>query len=297
MLAVSQPALALTLVCALGFAASDYYRKAATEHVGPTLLLTIFVAGQIPLLGVWMIMSGGWQVTPAYWVYGIAAAVAGLFANLFFILAMRASALSLTVPVLGLIPVLTTAFGAIALDEVPSAQQLGGIALAVAGLITLYMPEGTRNPLRVFARFATDTGARYMLAVTVMWSATAPLDKISVQTSSAATHGFIQVCAITIVLVSYLFIAQRGRSVAIARAALTPAALASVSAGVAYGCQLVAYQLTLVGVVESLKRVIGLMSALLLGRLLLGEPLTRPKVAGVILMAVGVPLIILPPLF
>lgn len=297
MLAVSLPALALTLVCALGFAASDYYRKAATEHVGPTLLLTIFVAGQIPLLGAWMMLSGGWQVSSGYWVYGLAAAVAGLFANLFFILAMRASALSLTVPVLGLIPVLTTAFGAIALDEIPTLQQMCGIALAVAGLITLYMPEGTRNPLHVIARFASDTGARYMLIVTVMWSATAPLDKVGVQTSSAATHGFIQVCAITIVLVSYLFIAQRGRSVAIARAALTPATLASVSAGVAYGCQLVAYQLTLVGVVESLKRVIGLMSSLLLGRLLLGEPLTRPKVAGVILMAVGVPMIILPPLF
>lgn len=296
MLAVSLPALALTLVCALGFAASDYYRKAATEHVGPTLLLTLFVAGQIPLLGIWMMLSGGWQVAPSYWIYGAAAAVAGLVANLLFLMAMRASALSLTVPILGLIPVLTTAFGILALNEVPTGQQVFGIAMAVAGLITLYLPDGTRNPLRVFARFATDTGARYMLAVTVMWSATAPLDKISVQNSSAATHGFIQVCAISAVLVAYLLIVQRGRSVAIARNAMAPAALASVSAGIAYGCQLVAYQLTLVGVVESLKRVIGLLSALLLGWLLLGEPLTRRKVAGIALMAAGVPLIILPPL-
>ncbi len=296
MLAVSLPALALTLVCALGFAASDYYRKAATEHVGPTLLLTMFVAGQIPLLGAWMLLSGGWQVAPGYWVYGTAAALAGLFANLFFLMAMRASALSLTIPVLGLIPVLTTAFSAVALDEVPTGQQLAGIALAVAGLVTLYMPEGTRNPLRVFARFATDAGARYMLVVTLLWSATAPLDKIGVQKSSAATHGFIQVCVISAVLAGYLFFVRRARSVAVAKAAFTPAALASVSAGIAYGCQLVAYQLTLVGVVESLKRVIGLLSALLLGRLLLNEPMTRTKVAGVALMAVGVPLIILPPI-
>ncbi len=295
MLAVSAPALALTLVCALGFAASDYFRKAATEHIGPTLLLTVFVGGQVPLLGIWVMLTDGLQVSAAYWPYGLAAAAAGLIANLFFILAMRASALSLTIPVLGLIPVLTTAFGAIALDEIPSGQQLAGIALAVAGLITLYMPEGTRNPLRVVARFATDTGARYMLAVTVMWSATAPLEKIGVQFSTAASHGFIQVCIITAVLLAYLIV-RRGHTLAVAKAALTPAALASVTAGIAYGCQLVAYQLTLVGVVESLKRVIGLVSALLLGRMLLNETLNRTKIAGIMLMAVGVPLIILPPL-
>ena len=73
--------------------------------------------------------------------------------------------------------------------------------------------------------------------------------------------------------------------------------MSSLTAGIAYGSQLVAYQLTLVGVVESLKRVIGLLSALLLGAILLHEPLTKPKLVGIALMIIGVPLIILPPLF
>ena len=192
MLAVSGPALTLTVACAVCFAASDYFRKVATESIPPVMLLTIFVTGQVPLLGAWMILSDTMHVLPGYWPYGVATALTSLFANLFFIMAMRASSLSLTVPVLALIPVLTTLFGAVALDEFPSGQQLTGIVLSVAGLLWLYLPDDEPRFGAVLKRFTTDKGARYMLLVAVLWSATAPLDKTSVQLSSAATHAFIQ---------------------------------------------------------------------------------------------------------
>ncbi|MBT5242480.1 MAG: EamA family transporter [Rhodospirillaceae bacterium] len=295
MLAVSLPALILTLVCAAGFAASDYFRKAASSHFPPVLLLTLFLVGEVPLLGAWVAYTGSLTVLDGYWPLGVVTAAAGILANLFFLMALRVSSLSLTVPVLGLVPVITTVFAAVALDEIPTMQQGVGIALAVIGLMTLYLPAENPNPITVFKRFATDKGARYMLLVAVLWSATAPLDKASMALSSPESHGFIQVCMMSVVLIGYLAATQR-RSIAIARAGITPAALASIAAGVAYAAQLVAYQLTLIGVVESLKRVIGLLSAVLLGRIFLGEPLTTPKLIGIGFMVVGVPLIILPPL-
>ena len=135
-----------------------------------------------------------------------------------------------------------------------------------------------------------------MLAVAVLWSATAPLDKASMSQSSPETHAFIQVCVISMAMLGYMLLTHQLRAFIMARKAVTPAFLASVAAALAYGCQLVAYQLTLIGVVESLKRVIGLLSALLLGRIFLNEPLTTPKLIGIALMVIGVPLIILPPL-
>ncbi len=292
MLAVSLPALILTLVCAAGFAASDYFRKAAAGHFPPVVLLTLFLIGEVPLLGAWVAYSGSLTILDGYWPLGLVTAAAGILANLFFLMALR---VSLTVPVLGLVPVITTVFAAIALDEIPTPQQSFGIVLAVVGLMTLYLPAENPNPIAVIKRFATDKGARLMLIVAVLWSATAPLDKASMALSSPESHGFIQVCIMSAVLVAYLAATQR-RSTTLARAGLTPAALASIAAGVAYATQLVAYQLTLIGVVESLKRVIGLLSALLLGRIFLGEPLTTPKLIGIGFMVIGVPLIILPPL-
>ena len=295
MLAVSVPALSLTLACAVCFAASDYFRKVATEAIPPVMLLTIFVTGQVPLLGAWVLLSGSFTVMPGYWPYGLSTTVAGLLANLFFIMAMQVSSLSLTVPVLALIPVFTTALGAITLNEIPTGQQLGGIALSVAGLMWLYLPEDNPKLGAVIRRFITDQGARYMLLVAVLWSATAPLDKTSVQLSSVASHAFIQVCLISGAMIGYVFAAKKTATFATIRHATGAAALASLTAGIAYGCQLVAYQLTLIAVVESLKRVIGLFSALFLGWLLLQEPMTKHKAIGIVLLAVGVPLIILPP--
>lgn len=296
MLAVSLPALILTLFCAAGFAASDYFRKAAADHVPPVVLLTVFIVGQVPILGAWVWLTDGFTLVNGYWPYGLVTAATGLLANLFFLMALRVSSLSLTVPVLGLVPVMTTVFAAVALDEIPTTQQSVGIVLSVLGLLSLYVPEDNPNPIVVVKRFATDKGARYMLAVAVLWSTTAPLDKASMALSSPETHGFIQVCLMTVVMVTYLLVAQKRHALSIAREALRPAVLASASAGLAYGCQLFAYQMTLIGAVESLKRVIGLLSALLLGRIFLGEPLTKPKLIGIALMVIGVPLIILPPL-
>ena len=294
MLAVSVPALSLTLACAVFFAASDYFRKVAADTIPPVMLLTVFVAGQVPLLGAWLMASESLRLTTDYWPIGLITAVTGLFANLFFIMAVRVSSLSLTVPILALIPVLTTVFGAVALNEIPTGQQIAGIVLSVGGLFWLYLPDDNPTFWAVVQRFGRDTGARYMLLVALLWSATAPLDKISMRLSSPATHAFIQVCLISGTLIIYLIAFKRMSTFTMVRHAFKPAALASLSAGVAYGCQLVAYQLTLIGIVESLKRVIGLLSALILGRILLHEPMTKHKLTGIALMAAGVPLIILP---
>ena len=294
MLAVSVPALSLTLACAICFAASDYFRKVAAESIPPVMLLTVFVTGQVPLLGAWMIVSDSVHLTSSYWPFGLAAAVAGLFANLFFIMAVRVSSLSLTVPVLALIPVLTTVFGAVVLDELPTGQQSAGILLSVSGLMWLCLPDDNPKLWAVIKRFGQDAGARYMFLVAFLWSATAPLDKTSVQLSSPATHAFIQVCLISAAMIMYLIAFRPVATLAAVRHASGPVALASLTAGIAYGCQLVAYQLTLIGIVESLKRVIGLLSALILGRILLQEPMTKHKLIGIALMAIGVPLIILP---
>jgi len=297
MLSVSIPALSLTIVCALGFAACDYFRKVASESISSTLLLTIFVTGQVPLLGIWVLATNSFSLQIGYWPYGLVTGLAALFANLFFIMAVRMSPLSLTIPILALIPVFTTIFGAIALNEIPGRQQILGILISVIGLLTLYLPSGNLQTGDLLHRFKVEAGSKYMLIVAILWSATAPLDKMSMGLSSPATHAFIQVCMIAAVMITYVVTSRQLTKLMASRHNLTAASLASLSAGIAYGCQLVAYQLTMISVVESLKRVIGVLSALILGSLLLKENLTKQHFLGIILVCIGVPLIILPKLW
>ena len=61
----------------------------------------------------------------------------------------------------------------------------------------------------------------------------------------------------------------------------------------ALGLQLVAVQHILVSQLETLKRAIGLVGAIVLGKLVFGEPITRVKTAAIVLMVAGVVLLML----
>jgi drug/metabolite transporter (DMT)-like permease len=68
--------------------------------------------------------------------------------------------------------------------------------------------------------------------------------------------------------------------------------LSLVAAAVGLGLQFVALRLTLVGLVETLKRAIGMFLAVVVGRVAFEEPVTAGKIAGVALMSGGVFLIV-----
>ena len=259
----------------------------------PIILLTIFFICQIPVLGVWLIIQGPSQIANSYWIYGIVTAGFGLVANLLFIYSLKHSDLSLTIPILGLVPMFTTFLGALTLQEIPSLLQNTGITFSVIGLIIIYLPENSSNPYKAIKTLIKNKGARYMLCVAVLWSTTAPLDKICVQQSSASLHGFIQVCIAASVLLIYSLVFKNYSNKHFNKQYLIYGIFAAIAASVAYAAQLLAYQLIFVGIVESLKRTVGLLSALILGTVLLKEPLTKKKVKGIILIIIGLPLIML----
>jgi hypothetical protein len=123
-------------------------------------------------------------------------------------------------------------------------------------------------------------------------SAAAPFDKLAVTASSPALHGFLHSLFSTAVLGAYL--ARRGQLGGLAgayrrRPLMTLAAWLALGA---LGLQLVSYRGVMVGEVETIKRVVGLLGSIAAGRLLFKEPVTRRRLLTVVLMAVGVALLL-----
>jgi drug/metabolite transporter (DMT)-like permease len=293
MLTVSFSAILLSLGCGVGYAASDYFRKAVPAACPAPLVLFYFVGGQIPILaaGVWW--SGEARISVGYWLPGLIDVALGIIANLFFILAVRRSPLSLMVPLLALVPLFTTATGALVLDETPSLGQVGGMVLIMAGLYVLYTPAGANLSLTATWRaFRHEPGVPLMLITALAWSLTPVFDKLCVAQSSVTMHGLIQVVVITALTGGWIIFKGGLRALAVPAGSAAPLTWAALSAGFAYGLQLAAYQATLVAVVEGLKRVMGLLAALVVGRIMFAEAITRPKVVGIAILAVGVPLIL-----
>jgi drug/metabolite transporter (DMT)-like permease len=278
------------VVSSLGWAALDALRKALTAHVRPVPLAALLAAGQLPLFATWALCSGETRVATGYFLPGAATIALNVVANLLFLHAVRVSPLSATIPFLSFTPVFSTAFSAAVLGERPDPRDLAGIVLVVFGglFVNLRWDGGTRT-----AAFLREPGSLMMTGVALLWSLTSVLDKRALGFAGVPTHAAIQCSGVALVLV--LVLAGRGRlaDLRVRAPARGRLAFALVAAGVGLSFQFLALRLTLVGLVEALKRSIGMLFALGVGRFAFGEPLTPGKVAGVALMSAGVGLIVL----
>jgi drug/metabolite transporter (DMT)-like permease len=211
-------------------------------------------------------------------------------ANLLFLHAVRVSPLSATIPFLSFTPVFSAAFSAAVLGERPGSGDLAGIVLVVLGglFVNLRWDGGVRS-----AALLREPGSMMMMGVALLWSLTSVLDKRALEFAGVPMHAAIQCGGVALVLL--LVLAARGRlaDLRVPRSVGGRLALALVAAGVGLTFQFLALRLALVGLVEALKRSIGMLFAVGVGRLAFGEPLTAGKVAGVALMSAGVGLIVL----
>jgi drug/metabolite transporter (DMT)-like permease len=297
-LALSLPAVAVSIACAVAYSSSDYFRKAIPGSVSPLLALFYAFGLQTPVLALWLAVSGDVRLSPAYLLPGLADAAIGLAANVLFIIAVRRSPLSLMIPLLALVPVFTAVLGGLMLGEWPTPGQAVGILCVAAGLFTIYIardPEGRSgfHPVAVWKNLAREPGALPMAGVIVLWSISPPVDKICLAHASVGMHGLVQLVILWGACGIWLLAQGGPKAFVLPRGAAKPLMGVAVTAGLGYGLQLAAYQMTLVAVVELFKRTIGLVGALILGRAYFHEPVTGAKLAGIAIMALGLPLVFL----
>jgi drug/metabolite transporter (DMT)-like permease len=294
MLTLGLPALGLSLGCALAYSASDYFRKAVPPDCPVALTLFYAFALEAPVIAVWLWFSGDVRLEPAYLLPGLAAVVVGLGANFLFIIAVRRSPLSLMVPMLGLIPVLTALISGALLGEWPRLHQAAGIVLVGIGLFTLYIPPGAGFSFgTVWRNLRNQPGAAPMSGVIVLWSIAPPVDKLCLAHASVGVHALVQLFVLWLTIGLWLVARGGLQSLTPPRHALKPIVGVAITAGLGYALQLTAYRMTLVAFVEVFKRSLGLVGALVLGRVFFGEPITRPKLLGILIMALGLPLVLL----
>lgn len=280
--------LALVLASSLSWAGFDLLRKLLARDIGPLPLMALLCLASAPPFALWAAFEGGFGVQPGYWVPALGSVLLNVAANLLFLEALRTGELSIAVPLLSLTPAFAALVSIPLLGERPSGIDACGIALVVVGAFVL-RPPGGAGPLAEASR----RGLWLMAGTALLWSLTIPLDKLAVTRSHAPLHALVLNLGVAAAALALL--AQRRQLSRLAEIRRSPwvflAALA-VSA-VALGAQLAALQTVWVSIVETLKRTIGNLSAVFVGRLAFGEAITPRKLVAVFLMAGGVALILL----
>jgi len=284
-------ALGLTLGMSLAWSGLDWLRKALAREIAPLPLFFLLTAATLPAFAVWALWDGRVRaLPPGYLAPALASLALTVVSNVAYIEALRRAPLSATVPLLSLTPVFAALVAIPLLGELPTPRSAAGILLVVAGALVLRLPlrglggEGERP--------APASALLLMLLVAFLWSLTISLDKLAIARSSPPFHGLCLNAAVTVALLAVLAARRRlGEAAAVARAPRLFAAAVALCT-VALALQLLALQRVWVSWVETIKRGVGNLMAVALGRAAFGEPVTAAKLLAVALMAAGVGLIL-----
>ena len=289
--------LVLAGLCALAWAGLDAVRKQLSGAIAPLPLLALLNLGLVPIFAAWWAFAGG-AITDlgAYLVPASIALVLQITANVLFFAALRASPLSLTIPFLGLTPAFATLVGALVLDEQPSLAQGAGAGLVVLGALTLGsgasedLDEEKTGHARIglLQVFVRERGALMMCGVALCWALTMSLDKQALRVAAVPIHALVELVGVLVAVLVYLAIRGRLAELAVERSQWRRLALALLIFASAFALQLTVIQVVDIAIVETIKRAVGLLSAVALGWWLFDEHVGAKTMIAVVLMVIGV---------
>jgi drug/metabolite transporter (DMT)-like permease len=173
--------ISLTLLSAFFLATADTLSKRYLSHYRPGELVLVRFGVSGALLLPLLLWQPWPQLTPAFWGWIAASLPLELVAMWLYMLAIRDSPLSLTLPYLAFTPVFNTLTGYLLLGETVSWTGFSGIVLVMLGawLLNLQTVQ-EQDGLKVLAPFRAITrerGSRLMLMVAAIYSLTSVTSK------------------------------------------------------------------------------------------------------------------------
>lgn len=276
-------ALGLLLVASLAWCGLDVARKVLGTKLGALPLLVALSVGHAAVLAAGLALTGWPAIAPGFYLPAAGSVALNIAGNLLFLRAVTVSPFATVMPLLSLVPVGATLAAWLVLGEVPSLQQGSGIALIVAAAWVIAKPaEG---------KLGGEPGVWPMFAVAGCWALVASCDKAASGASSPAFHALTIYAGMAAVLLPVLV---WRRTPLTAAPGTVPWLVFGIAAGLlAIVTQFAAMQDLLVGLVEAVKRMVGLVVAVLVGRFAFGEPVGPARLAAIAAMGVGTALLLL----
>ena len=221
-----------------------------------------------------------------FWLALFVSGSLNVIATIFYMKAIKHSDLSITVPMVTFTPLFLLLTSPFIVGEFPTFFGLIGVLLIVLGSYTLNIKQRHEGYLAPFRALLKEMGPKLMLLVAFIWSITSNFDKIGVQNSSPIFWAISVNIFIILVMLPIMLYKSRGsiQNIRTNYKALLPVGLFSALTLI---FQMTAISLTLVAYVISIKRTSALMSVLF-GHLIFKEKDIRERLAGAVIMIIGV---------
>ena len=299
--------LILATLSGIGWALADALRKRLASQLSALELAVSLHWAQLPFIGALLVAGTwidpahplttivSWHVEGPYWLAAAPTIACNAAANLLFVRALQLSDLSLTIPYLSLTPVLALATGWLFVGEIPSTLGIAGVFVVGFGALVLNPGSSHHGLLGPLKALKSERGSLAMLGVACLWSISVAFDKRALSHSSALTHTTILALSGGLILE---IVRRRTSQTSLITQISSVRGLLLATTGIitlALVVQLSAYQYIPIAYVEAVKRSLGLLGSVLLGWWVFKEGSLRQRLAGVVVMAMGVGLILLNP--
>jgi len=293
---MQQSLIGLFFCLSTGVALACYYtlNKLVTRAGSPLQIIFWIFAAHLPPLLIWAALAEPLAMDWGYFLPGMGVLTLTVTGNLLAIRALSLSPFSLMIPVMCLSPVFTSLIGIPLLQEWPSQTQWIGIILAVLGVLWLYAPP--ERPWDIFSfwkNFFGERGAPCMALSALSWSLSAPMDKLALRHADPAFHAIFVFSGLVTFLLIWLTMRGEWRTAPIDRSYWGLMAACGAAGAAADILQLFALLHTNAGTFEAIKRVVSQVLALLIAYFLFHERMTKPRLIGIAIICIGVPMIVL----
>lgn len=177
-------------LCALSYAGQNLVVKALTRRsVDAKTVLWFLFAAAVPVLAVFYGLFASPNYKSMFPLYLVAGVGINLLAFYGYVRAIELADVSLVAPLLSLSPLFMLLTSWVMLSEVPDVKGLAGILIVVVG--TYFLAGGEAGlKLEPLLRLVEEPGPRWALLVALLWSVTANIDKLCVETSSPLAYTF-----------------------------------------------------------------------------------------------------------
>ena len=279
------------LICVISgvfWAFFDIARKISLKFFSPKSILIFFMAAQLCFFLTWSLYSNFNLNFSSYLLPGVSLIIIGLISSILFLKALKNSELSLTIPLLSFTPLFSALFSYFFIDEKLTYFQYFAIFFVIIGTLVLYSSDlKIKSILASCLTLKKSLSARLMIIVSICWSITPILDKISLSYSSINIHGLIQSIGFLffLVLISLPEIKQFSKLTFIETKIIFFVVLIGIIATV---LQLYAILNNYVPIMEAIKRIIGQFGALFFGYFFFNEKISKQKVLGIIFLSLGI---------
>ncbi len=278
--------LPLILATAFFVSLQDVFGKKVVGRIDPYVAAWACIFFSLPLLLTGLLVSGIPTLGPSFCKALILSTVILTFATVFYFQAIKHSDLSIAVPMLALTPLFLLITSPAILGEFPSTLGLFGVLLIVAGSYILHLKQRHKGFWSPFKSLVKEKGSRYMLAVALLFSVSANIDKVGVIHSSPLMWMFALNCMVSIGLGGIML--KRSTNIAQQIKGAWPLLIAlGMCNGLAAIFQMTAIKITLVPYLIAVKRTSVIMTSLF-GIFLFKEKGLRERLIGVVLMVLGV---------